>query len=43
MKYDGKPVDLTPEQEEIATMYGVMIETDWISKKPFQKKFYVWI
>lgn len=24
---DGVPVDLTPEQEEVATFYAVMLET----------------
>lgn len=27
MLYDGVPVDLTPEQEEVATMFAVMKET----------------
>ena len=39
MKYNGKAVDLTPKQEEIATMYAVMLETDWITKPAFQKNF----
>jgi hypothetical protein len=32
MLYEGKPVDLTPEQEEVATMFAVMKDTDYISK-----------
>jgi DNA topoisomerase-1 len=27
MLYDGVPVDLTPEQEEVATFFAVMKET----------------
>jgi hypothetical protein len=33
LKYDGVPVDLTPEQEEVATMYATMLETDYITQK----------
>lgn len=32
MLYEGKPVDLTPEQEEVATMFAVMKETDYMNK-----------
>jgi len=39
--YDGKPLDLTPEQEEMATFYAQMIETDWIKKKTFNKNFFL--
>merc|ERR1719336_1257851 len=38
--YDGKPLDLTPEQEELATFYAQMIETDWVKKKVFNKNFF---
>jgi len=27
MLYDGVPIELTPEQEEVATMFAVMKET----------------
>lgn len=40
MLYDGKPVDLTPEQEEVATMYAVMLETDYIKKEKFNENFF---
>ena len=30
VKYDGVPVDLTPEQEEVATMYASMLQTHYI-------------
>ncbi len=35
MLYDGKPVDLTPDQEEVATMFAVMKETDYMNKPIF--------
>ena len=37
--YDGQPVALSAEQEEIATMYAVMLETDWVHKERFRKNF----
>eukprot|EP01084_Bolivina_argentea_P107413 192040_1 len=37
--YDGKKYKLSPDQEEIATMFGVMIETDWAQKEKFRKNF----
>jgi DNA topoisomerase-1 len=40
MLYDGKPVTLTPEQEEVASMYAVMLETDYMSKDMFKKNFW---
>ncbi|XP_009619726.2 DNA topoisomerase 1 alpha-like [Nicotiana tomentosiformis] len=39
MLYKGKPVDLTPEQEEVATMYAVMLDTDYMSKLQFKENF----
>ncbi|KAK6137037.1 hypothetical protein DH2020_029221 [Rehmannia glutinosa] len=39
MLYKGKPVDLTPEQEEVATMYAVMLETDYMNKPKFKENF----
>lgn len=43
MKYDGVPVDLTPEQEEVATMYAAMLETDYVTQKKemFLKNFWI--
>jgi DNA topoisomerase IB len=32
MLYEGRPVDLTPEQEEVATMFAVMKDTEYITK-----------
>ncbi|KAK2949096.1 putative DNA topoisomerase 1 beta [Blattamonas nauphoetae] len=40
MLYDGKPVTLTPFQEEIATQYAQIMERD-VAKRPiFQKNFF---
>lgn len=40
MLYDGKPVDLTPEQEEVANMFAIMKETDYMNKPTFLKNFW---
>ncbi|KAJ0101092.1 hypothetical protein Patl1_04083 [Pistacia atlantica] len=40
MLYKGKPVDLTREQEEVATMYAVMLETDYMQKPKFKENFW---
>ncbi|XVF33918.1 hypothetical protein REPUB_Repub18cG0012600 [Reevesia pubescens] len=40
MLYDGRPVDLTPEQEEVATMFAVMKDTDYMTKTQFKKNFW---
>lgn len=40
MLYDGKPVELTPEQEEVASMFAVMKETDYMQKPIFLKNFW---
>lgn len=40
MLYDGKPVDLTPEQEEVASMFAIMKETDYMSKPTFLHNFW---
>ncbi|CBI21703.3 hypothetical protein VitviT2T_030659 [Vitis vinifera] len=39
MLYKGKPVDLTPEQEEVATMFAVMLDTDYMQKEKFKENF----
>ncbi|KAF9626212.1 hypothetical protein IFM89_031339 [Coptis chinensis] len=39
MIYNGKPVDLTPEQEEVATMFAVMKDTDYATKPKFLENF----
>jgi len=38
--YKGKPVELNAEQEELATFYAVMLETDWVKKKAFNINFF---
>ncbi|XP_051148681.1 DNA topoisomerase 1 alpha-like isoform X2 [Andrographis paniculata] len=38
--YKGKPVDLTPNQEEVATMYAVMLDTDYVKKPQFNENFW---
>ncbi|KAK8712399.1 hypothetical protein V6N13_147639 [Hibiscus sabdariffa] len=40
MLYEGRPVDLTPEQQEVATMFAVMKDTDYMSKPQFKKNFW---
>ncbi|KAM5569152.1 hypothetical protein ABKV19_016589 [Rosa sericea] len=40
MLYNGKPVNLTPAQEEVATMYAVMIDTEYVQKKTFRDNFW---
>ncbi|OAY28419.1 DNA topoisomerase 1 alpha isoform X1 [Manihot esculenta] len=38
--YKGQPVDLTPEQEEVATMFAVMKDTDYMLKQKFLENFW---
>lgn len=38
--YDGKPVALTPPQEEAATFYAVMLESDYVKNPTFNKNFF---
>ncbi|XVF03737.1 hypothetical protein REPUB_Repub05bG0019500 [Reevesia pubescens] len=40
MLYDGRPVDLAPELEEVATMFAMMKDTDYMSKPQFKKNFW---
>ncbi|KAL1547675.1 DNA topoisomerase [Salvia divinorum] len=39
MLYKGKPVDLTSEQEEVATMFAVMLGTEYMDKPKFKENF----
>lgn len=38
--YDGKPVDLPLEAEEVAGFYGALLETDHAKNPVFQKNFF---
>lgn len=40
MLYDGRPVELTPEQEEVASMFAIMKETDYMQKPTFLNNFW---
>ncbi|KAL1928257.1 hypothetical protein VTP01DRAFT_3173 [Rhizomucor pusillus] len=40
MKYDGKPITLTPEAEEVATFFANILETDHAKNPTFQKNFF---
>lgn len=40
MLYDGKPVALPPESEEVATFFGSMINSDHVQKKVFCDNFF---
>ncbi|CAD7695782.1 unnamed protein product [Ostreobium quekettii] len=40
MLYDGVPVDLTPQAEEVATFFAVMLDTDYVKKPTFIKNFW---
>ncbi|KAH7860063.1 hypothetical protein Vadar_008715 [Vaccinium darrowii] len=39
MLYKGQPVNLTPEQEEVATMFAVMLDTEYMTKPKFKENF----
>ena len=38
--YEGQPVDLTEAQEEVAGMFAVMKETDYMKKQIFLDNFW---
>ncbi|WJX36060.1 DNA topoisomerase 1 beta [Trifolium repens] len=38
--YKGKPVTLTPEQEEVATLFAVMQDTEYMQKEIFKDNFW---
>ena len=40
MLYNGEPVDLTDEQEELATYFSQYLETDHYQKPQFRKNFF---
>ncbi|MCL7034345.1 hypothetical protein MKW94_017628 [Papaver nudicaule] len=39
MLYNGQPIQLSPEQEEVATMFAVMKNTDYATEPKFIKNF----
>ena len=38
--YEGQPVELTTEQEEAATFFAVMLDTDYVKKETFANNFW---
>nr|BAK32961.1 topoisomerase I [Ophiorrhiza ridleyana] len=40
MLYKRQPLTLTPEQEEVATMFAVMLDTDYMNKPRFKENFF---
>lgn len=40
MKYNGKPVDLPPESEEVAGFFATMLETEHALDSTFRKNFF---
>lgn len=40
MRYDGMPIELAPEQEECATWFAAILETDHASNPVFCKNFF---
>ncbi|ORY95748.1 hypothetical protein BCR43DRAFT_311936 [Syncephalastrum racemosum] len=40
MKYDGKPISLSPEAEEVASFFAALLETDHGKNPVFQKNFF---
>lgn len=40
MKYDGVPLTLPPESEEVAGFFGAMIETDHAKDPTFRANFF---
>jgi len=40
MMYDGKPVELTPEQEEVATFFAAILESVHAKNEIFQMNFF---
>jgi DNA topoisomerase IB len=36
----GEDVELTPEQEEVATWYATMLDTEYVGKPTFNRNFF---
>lgn len=40
LRYEGKEVDLNVEEEEVATYYAAMLETDHVKNETFNRNFF---
>jgi len=40
MKYDGQPITLSPEAEEVASFFAALLETEHGQNPVFQKNFF---
>ncbi|BGP08828.1 DNA topoisomerase 1 [Rhodotorula toruloides] len=40
MNYDGKPVELAPEAEEVASFFAAILETDYVKNPVFVRNFF---
>ncbi|KAI7866611.1 hypothetical protein BDF14DRAFT_1984735 [Spinellus fusiger] len=40
MRYDGRPISLAPEAEEVASFFAALLETDHAKNPTFQKNFF---
>ncbi|CAH1767733.1 13775_t:CDS:2, partial [Entrophospora sp. SA101] len=40
MKYNGDEIKLSPEAEEVATIYAALLNTDYIKNDTFNKNFF---
>lgn len=39
--YNGQPVELSPDSEEIATFYAAKLQTDYVKKTTFRSNFFI--
>ena len=40
MKYNGEPIELTPDAEEVAGFYAQLLDTEWVQNPVFRKNFF---
>ena len=40
MKYNGEPIELAPDAEEIAGFYAQLLDTEWVQNPVFRKNFF---